>query len=87
MSKTKEKNEIEYYKGIIRDLKTQVRNLKKQIKQLENKLNGGQKREPKEKVIDNKLLCPNCGKAELEIHDFKYVTFTKCKLCGFKEKL
>lgn len=86
MSKQKERNSDEYYRGIIRSLKSEIRNLKKQIKKLErieyNNFKGD--REPREEMVQVEPDCPSCGKGLLEVNTVVGRKFKVCPICQYR---
>ncbi len=76
-SKSKNRNEVEYLKGIIKRLKAQLKYHKRHSQINDDII-----------LEDNDFAdCPSCGKGEMLVHDFFHVKFHKCNVCDFKEKL
>lgn len=77
MSRKRDKNEVEHYKGIIRQLKSENRNLKKRLKESSrhNKLDE-ELREDYMELLEEK-----------QFHEEKVVDLVKCPLCRRDTKL
>lgn len=86
MAKKKERNESEYYKGIIRNLKSEVRHLRKRLKELENQQSNYQYSETEEIDLDTRVNCPQCGKGKLDVIKIVNRQFEKCSLCSYRTK-
>lgn len=95
MGKTRQKNrnEVEYYKGIVRNQKSEIKQLRKRLKQLEKQEhNYG---EIITEIVENSLnqketeliYCDECKKGILSILDLKYIKYTVCDKCEYKTKI
>lgn len=89
MSKTKSKNhnELEYQKGIVRKLKSENRQLKKRLKELDKRAHFYE--ELVDEAVDEveiKNSCPECNKGILQEHDFVHIIITKCNNCDYQKK-
>lgn len=77
-TKSKNRNEVEYLKGVVKRLKAELKYYKKRAH-----INEPKKNKPKKKKEPD---CPHCGKGFLEEVDLKHVVFKVCNICGHKEK-
>lgn len=98
MGKTKQKNgsELEYFRGIVKELQSENRSLKKELRRYEKYQSRSQDEEIKNDSDDTmtdtefklKKDCDSCGKGKvietLQILDKHYGT---CNLCGYHERL
>lgn len=99
MSKTKERSELEYYRGLVKELKSENKNLKKRLSRKEKRehlledveLQQAElhmEEEAEEAHQANKLECPKCS-SELDIVDLgarQLVTCTSCEYRVSKKK-
>lgn len=88
-SKQKEGRDAEFFKGQIRELKSENRNLKKRIKKLERSEHNYNTPREKEEVIDDSMLnqCNECGKGFLKEIELVGRLFEVCSLCDHRKKL
>lgn len=87
MPKTKERNEVEWYKGRIREMRLEIRRLKQRIKELEKKRHLNKQKAKEEELSNSANLCKVCGKAEMEEHNFTHVVIMICPLCNNRERI
>lgn len=80
-----ERDSDEFYRGIIRGLKSEIRQLRKRLEQHEKQYERWEKTgNPKrEKEFENP--CPNCGKNELTLVHLGIRIISTCKLCNFRK--
>lgn len=83
--------DVEYERGIIRELKSEIKNLKQRIKQLQRlEYNYTQSKNqpryipetPKEKLV----ICSNCKSDYLEARIVAGRTFDSCPSCKYRSK-
>lgn len=87
MGKQRQKNrdQSEYYRGIIKELEKNIRSLQRQIAYLE-KYDKPIKSKEKEPRIETKLHCPECGKETISILIILDRSYLICNTCGFRVK-
>lgn len=96
MTKTKEKSELEYLRGLVKSMRSQVKHLKKELsrkqkreylhedlEEKEAELLLEEEIREREHAIENK--CPDCGKGKLEFTDLNIRTLITCPSCGYKK--
>lgn len=93
MTKSKDRSEAEYLRGIVRQLKSENRNLKKQLglvskknRQYENNLSDHSEfelEEMEEEFIEAREKCPKC-KADIEVLEIGNRDVRICKDCGYR---
>lgn len=84
MARSKDRSEIEYYKGEIRKLKAEVKNLRRQL--AENKRyipDLDQFEEEAEEIVEISNRCPECKSGKLKEIDLNIKVLVKCDSCGF----
>ncbi len=93
-SKQKTHSEVEYLRGLVRELKSENRHIKKKLKHAERKehnydgiITQAFENGDIEIKITNKPMCPNCGKFELEEIDLKHLIIKRCLLCKHEERI
>jgi hypothetical protein len=90
MPKKREKNDKEYYQGIIRELKAELKRLKQQVKRLERREHHHEtvKDEPEDDVqYDNyEEICPDCHKGKLVEHIVAGRYWVSCDCCNYRTK-
>lgn len=90
MPKKKEKNPEEYYRGVIRGLKSEIKNLKQRLKYYERREHNFEKNtnEPEDDVqYENyEELCPECGKGKLVEHTIAGRYWVSCDTCKYRTK-
>jgi len=85
MPKKKERNSEEFYRGKLREAEKQIRDLQRQVRSLEKVGHiKPAKIEPKEEIS---LLCPECGKCEIDVVEMVGRIFHSCKCCGYRKKV
>lgn len=82
-SKNKNRNEVEYLRGKIRKLESQL----KYYRQREHFFDA-----PVEEIVDevHKVdadQCPSCRKGVVVAYDFIYATLYKCSNCEFEKRI
>jgi len=91
--RNKELSEVQYLKKQVQNLKSENRNLKKRLRQLEKQEHNYE--ELLNEVIENSkdqnendfVYCNECKKGILSILDLKYIKYTVCDKCDYKEKV
>lgn len=88
-AKRKERNELEYYKGKLRELKSQVRNLKKSDSRNKKKLNSydqfyNEDVIEEDFIIEKKNRCPDCT-SFVEVIPLGNRDLWLCEACGFQK--
>jgi DNA-directed RNA polymerase subunit RPC12/RpoP len=95
LSRKRDKNEVEHYKGIIRQLKSENRNLKKRLKQTDryNRLDEElredyadlleEKHYKEDRVVDL-INCPDC-KRDTKLVDLGRKKYVVCNHCSFRK--
>lgn len=88
MAKPKDRNEVEYLRGLVRELKSENRHLKKQLGNVKKRAGLFDDNLPEDKediepviTIKNINTCPDCG-GELEIIDIAVKNLIICTGCG-----
>ncbi len=86
MSKTKSKSrsEVEYLRGRVRKLESELKYYKKRSHFAENTLD--EVAEDNEVHDVNAKQCDNCGKGVLIEYDFYYAVLSRCDHCGFETR-
>lgn len=94
MSKTKEKNNNEYFKSIIRKQKSIIKQLKKEAgrgnktkeryEELEDSLTEKEFDTYEPYIAEDTTKCPECLKGTLEIIDLKVRKMTICNSCNYR---
>jgi hypothetical protein len=94
MAKSKDRSEVEYLRGLVKDLKSQVRNLKKEVSRsskrqhreqdLEEIVKEIQFTETQEAEQAKGVTCPNKCKAPMEAADLGIRTIHTCTSCGHR---
>lgn len=93
MSKSKERSSSEYFKSIIRKLKSENKQLKKRLKQLERNKHLFEENEledPEETIFDDKpklIFCKECTKGHIEELAIAGRVFHICNLCKHRTKV
>lgn len=92
MVKKRERNEVEYLRGLVRELKAENRNLKKRLgvtskraRRYETRISEDEdeqleRSEQPVKVVDS---CPDCS-GELKLVDLGVRQFNSCINCGYR---
>lgn len=88
MGKTKHAKDEEWYKGIIREQRSEIKRLKQRIKQLEKfEHNYNNPKEPDdEEPIEKLPKCERCGKGFLKELELVNRIFEVCSLCDYRSK-
>lgn len=85
MTRSKDKNGIEYQKSIIRSLKKQVRQLQQALNKATN--NVGLADSSGDELQEEKpTICSNCGKGHLQPLIVANRIFNTCTVCDFRSK-
>lgn len=94
MSKSKERNELEFLRAELKTLKKQNQNLKKQVSRankrhtreadLEEIVQEYELNEDQKDTEDNSLLCPKCSKNNLVVKSLGSRMLYVCD-CGFRK--
>lgn len=97
MARSRSKNDVEYYRGLVQQLKAEVRNLKKQLGNSNKKVQTYQEHmsdhaefEIEKEVSEKKPIpatpsnrCPQCQAKIEEVHIGVRILIN-CKACGFR---
>ena len=93
MPKNRERNEAEYFKGIIRSLKSEVRNLRKRLRELEkteaqyiDAVNGMYEGDIEPTIEPKQETCPDCSKGSLQEVIVLNRAFKRCSVCNWRSK-
>jgi predicted nuclease with TOPRIM domain len=90
MAKTKNKNksEVEYLRGEVKRLKSQLSSLNRRNRNLEKKAHFYENIvDEATEDVDIKNSCPECGKGTLHYYDMVHIKLEICDICDFKRKL
>ena len=97
MAKKRERNETEYLRGLVRELKAEVRNLKKQAGRHNKKLRGYEQLVSEDEPEANsdiqdlfklgKPRCPDCQSDDMEIVDLGIRELSVCYGCGYRKAI
>ncbi len=99
MGKTKNKNrdEIEFYRGIIRDLEKQVRTLNKELQYYKKRNHIFDSTKQDEEIsrdsedtiikLQKKVPCDDCGKGHYEEFEILDKVYGTCNVCDHRKKL
>ena len=89
MSKSKNKNrsEVEYIRGQLKEVQSENRQLRKRLKELENKAHFYE--ETIDEVADeiDIDICPKCQKAPTTVIDLKHLIIEQCTQCDYQQKV
>lgn len=80
-SKSKNRNEVEHLRGIIRRLKAQLKYYKRRAHIPEDDII------LEDEEVDSEMICKKCGKGILRELDLKYVVYLVCDVCNEKKKI
>lgn len=90
MSKTRNKShsELEYLRGRVKKLESELRRCKKQLKHFERRTHHyeGLVDDISDEISEKREVCQECGKGTMVVYDFKFVKVTKCDTCDFQLK-
>lgn len=79
-SKSKNRNEVEHLRGIIRRLKAQLKYYKRRAHIPEDDIL------LEDEEVELQANCENCGKGIIIQYDFKYVILERCDTCGNEKR-
>jgi predicted RNase H-like nuclease (RuvC/YqgF family) len=84
MAKSKDRSEIEYYKGEIRKLKAEIKQLHRQLAEQKRYIPEPVESEDEYEEIEEKTpSCPQCYTGELVIVDLNIKFLEKCRSCNY----
>lgn len=97
MTKSKDKNEVEYLRGLVKQLKSENRNLKKQVGRSEKRkaIVDQMEQDAQEHLMEieterveikEKDSCPDCGKS-VDKTDLGVRWLIMCDHCGFRRSI
>lgn len=95
MAKKRERNETEYLRGLVRELKSEVRNLKKLVGRNSKKLRGYEQlvseddpdAEIEHIIKSQKLRCPDCQSSDTASVDLGVRELNICYGCGYRKAI
>lgn len=93
MPKNRERSGEEFWRSKCRELEKRVRQLERALKSAsKNSLKSFESSQCNEKHLQTLSktsfeTCPECGKGQIIMTDFKYVKFNCCNTCDWKEKV
>lgn len=82
MARRRDKNEIEWYRGQIRELESENRRLKRQLREAQKSFEYVLE---DDKTETKPAKCPECGKGNLQITDLKIKLLITCDLCNYRK--
>lgn len=86
LARSREGKDSEYYKGIIRQLKSEVRNLRKRLSKLENRSpQEDEQQDLMQEMLDAEVMCQHCGKGVIEEIDLGVRLIHQCGICGHRK--
>lgn len=90
MSKTRNKHgsETEFLRGEVKRLKAENRRLKRQVKHYERKNYHFENviEEAIDEIRERPDACPECGKGNMIVYDFKHLVVSRCDVCDHQTK-
>ncbi len=84
MAKRRDRSEVEYYRGKLREVEAENRRLRKQLRSAEKSFEYLVEADSFENT-EYDAKCPNCGKGELKFTDLKIKTLTTCSICDYRK--
>lgn len=86
--KRKNKSELEYLRGIIRELEKENRQLRKRVREVEKKEHFFEK-EPELEIDQPKIdACPDCGKGTVNlVIALDHISVFECNICNYRKSL
>lgn len=87
MAKSKDKNELEHFRGEIRALQKENRALKKQLRQYEKYSQENTDDDIPELPKSKNRYCFDCGKGIIKEFEVLGRYFEECNLCDYRKKI
>lgn len=95
MAKSKDRSEIEYMRGLIKNLKAEVRNLKKQVARHNKRAHQYEDLEERQAEVEvadlytttvtSKIICKSCSSDKMEEVSLGVKKLIVCRDCGKRE--
>lgn len=86
--KSKQRDKVEYYKGVIRQLKAENARLRKELKRFDHQYDQEDEDEYTEvepRKNKNSKQCPNCEDGEINSVEVVGRMITKCNECDYRK--